>query len=115
MMLMIRKLVFISILLPTVVFAGNGRNSQDSYFSEDKFEHFAFSMFLSASVGFVADNHFRNPENRAAIAGFSVSISAGILKEIIDAGRVGEHSSWKDIAADFVGALAGSVLLLSIK
>lgn len=90
-------------------------SSADRWLGSDKLRHAAISVFLSVSTGFVAKNHFRNDRDSAAAAGFCISLSLGGLKEAIDAGRPGEHSSWKDLAADFCGAAIGVVLILSLK
>lgn len=89
--------------------------SVDRWLGSDKFRHLAVSAFLSVSCGFVAKNHFRNDRDGAAAAGFCISLSLGGLKEALDAGRPGEHSSGKDLAADFCGAVVGAALILSLK
>jgi uncharacterized protein YfiM (DUF2279 family) len=77
----------------------------DSWWGEDKAKHLSVSFAISsaACMGLIAKHNDRNESLAGAIAG---TIVIGLGKEIWDTFHPGQPS-WKDLAADAVGALAG--------
>jgi uncharacterized protein YfiM (DUF2279 family) len=84
---------------------------KDSFTGKDKFQHFAISAAMTAATGFVLHNHFKTNRDNAIAIGFTASFTLGGIKELIDKKTPGEQSSWKDLAADFVGCAAGAAIL----
>ena len=84
---------------------------KDAWFARDKAFHFDASAGLAAlgyaiSAGWVVDARWK-----ALAVGGTVSIAAGVGKELLDATRVlGGDPSWKDFAWDAVGMVAGLAL-----
>jgi uncharacterized protein YfiM (DUF2279 family) len=80
---------------------------QGPWLAADKELHFAGSLAIAASL------RVEGQSRRTSVAG---TFSVGILKEAYDAAikprRMGRGASWKDLAADLAGALAG-VLVVS--
>ena len=80
---------------------------QGGWLAADKELHFAGSLAIAASL------RIEGRDRKTAIA---ASFGAGIAKEIYDATlkprRLKRGASWKDLAADLAGALAG-VLIVS--
>ncbi len=75
---------------------------QGPWLAADKELHFAGSLAIAASL---------RVEGRSRRATLAATLGAGILKEAYDAAikprRMGRGASWKDIAADLAGAIAG--------
>ena len=90
--------------------AAAGRN-EDKFFARDKLEHFCLSVAIAGGSGFVAYNHFGSPRDKAVVAGFSIRVSWGGIKEKIDSRKPAEHSSLKDLAVDILGSAVGAALL----
>ena len=111
----LKNLIAIIIITSYIIFSVSclkaDESYRDKYVSKDKFEHFGISALITVGTGFIAYNHFKTNSDDAVIIGFSTSVSLGGLKEIIDSGLPDEHSSFKDLAADLLGALAGAALL----
>ena len=82
---------------------------QGSWLAADKELHFAGSLALAASLRVEGQRSGRS-------VGFT--LGAGLLKEAYDAAikpkRMGRGASWKDLAADLAGALAGIALVNAI-
>jgi uncharacterized protein YfiM (DUF2279 family) len=107
-----------TILIITIVFVILGQQSvlaksgeKDSFTGKDKIEHFAISAAMTASTAFVLHNHFQVKRDNAIVFGFSVSLSLGGIKELIDKRTPGEQSSWKDLVADIIGCAAGAIVI----
>ena len=66
-------------------------NCNDSYTSKDKVKHFCVCLVLAVICPIVA----------AVVA---------VAKEVHDDGTEGNHWCWKDIVADVVGVVLGSVV-----
>ena len=82
---------------------------QGSWLAADKELHFAGSLAIAASL------RVEGQSRRTAIAG---TFGVGLLKEAYDATlkprRMGRGASWKDLAADLAGALAGVALVSAL-
>jgi uncharacterized protein YfiM (DUF2279 family) len=80
---------------------------QGPWLAADKELHFAGSLAIAASL------RVEGQSRRTSVAG---TFGVGLLKEVYDVGikprRMGRGASWKDLAADLAGALAG-VLVVS--
>ena len=78
---------------------------QGPWLASDKELHFAGSLAIAASLRI---------EGRSRRTSLGVTFGIGILKEAYDAAlkprRLGRGASWKDLAADLAGALAGAAL-----
>ena len=78
---------------------------QGPWLAADKELHFAGSLAIAASLRI---------EGRDRGTSVGVTFGVGILKEAYDAAlkpkRMGRGASWKDLAADLAGALAGVAL-----
>ncbi len=82
----------------------------DRWLGRDKLSHFAVSL---AAVGLA--NHWLEAESaeppvRARNTAVVFSLSLGIVKELQDGAQKGNRFSFKDLAADILGAAAGIVL-----
>ncbi|MDQ7799157.1 MAG: DUF2279 domain-containing protein [Candidatus Edwardsbacteria bacterium] len=82
----------------------------DSWLGRDKLSHFAVSL---AAVGLA--NHWLEAESaeppvRARNTAVAFSLSLGMVKELHDGAQKGDRFSFKDLAADILGAAAGTVL-----
>ncbi|AUZ05167.1 MULTISPECIES: YfiM family protein [Vitreoscilla] len=81
-------------------------SANDAWVGPDKVKHFAVSAGLSAAAAQSLHGNHMPPSHRATAAiGFSVSMGLG--KELYDARAQGSGFSWKDLAYDVGGAIAG--------
>ena len=82
---------------------------QGSWLAADKELHFAGSLAVAASL------RIEGQSRRTAVA---AAFGAGIVKEIYDATlkprRLKRGASWKDLAADLAGALAGVAVVSAL-
>jgi uncharacterized protein YfiM (DUF2279 family) len=80
--------------------------SQGGWLAADKEIHFAGCLAISASLRAAA---------RSDGESFGVAVGVGVLKEFYDATlkprRKGRGASWKDLAADVLGAAAGIAIV----
>lgn len=82
----------------------------DSWFGADKARHFTASFLLTGAVSRTLHVHGHENRSRSLAAGVGFTVSLGGLKEMID--RTGRgHASWKDMAADALGAGCGALVL----
>jgi uncharacterized protein YfiM (DUF2279 family) len=49
-------------------------------------------------------------EQKAKIIGAGTTFSLGLVKEVYDSRKTGNHFCWKDLAADTAGILLGLVI-----
>jgi putative lipoprotein len=87
-----------------------GTGASDRWLGRDKLSHFAVSL---AAVGFA--NHWLEAESaqppvRARNNAVVFSLSLGMVKELHDGAQKGNRFSFKDLAADILGAALGTVL-----
>ena len=82
---------------------------QGSWLASDKELHFAGSLAIAASLRVEGESR-----KTAIVATFGV----GLFKEAYDAAlkprRTGRGASWKDLAADLAGALAGVAIVSAL-
>jgi len=110
-----KKILVLSLFIFAITARLNGQtmekaNISDRWFGKDKLAHFAVSL---STVGFT--NHWlgferSNPPNQARNVAMGVTFSLGLLKEMVDNTKRGNHFSCKDLAADVVGIFCGSLL-----
>lgn len=93
-------------------FAEPGRARADDFFGPDKALHFGVSAGLAAG-GYAASALVLEKPWQRALAGASLSLSAGIAKEVWDSTGRGDPS-WKDLAWDGIGTGVGVGLALGI-
>lgn len=83
---------------------------QGSWTAADKELHAAGSLAIAASI---------RVTGRSDAESFTAAVSVGVLKEIYDATlKPSPHkrgASWKDLAADILGAAAGVLLLRAME
>ena len=82
---------------------------QGPWLAADKELHFAGSLAIAASL---------RVEGQSRRASVGIAFGAGVAKELYDAAlkpkRMGRGASWKDLAADLAGALAGVALVAAV-
>ncbi len=83
----------------------------DSWFGTDKARHFTASFLLTGAVSRTMNVQGHESRNRSLAAGVAFTVSVGGLKEILDRGTGRGHASWKDMAANLLGAGCGALLL----
>jgi len=96
-----------------IAFGSAFGSAKDGWITPDKFEHLLGSAMLSGS-GFLALKVTRNDEHQSFVLSVGLVTCLGILKEVYDAGDPKQQSSWKDLAADLVGAGLGAVIARSL-
>jgi uncharacterized protein YfiM (DUF2279 family) len=82
---------------------------QGSWTAADKELHFAGSLAIAASVRVTGKSEARS---------FTAAVSVGVLKEVYDATikpTTKKGASWKDLAADILGAAAGVLLIRAME
>jgi putative lipoprotein len=83
---------------------------QGGWLAADKELHFAGSMAVAASL---------RVEGRTEASAVGITVGLGLAKEIYDVAlkprRMGRGASWKDLAADLAGALAGIALFRALE
>jgi len=82
---------------------------QGPWLAADKELHFAGSLAIAASL---------RVEGQSRATSVTATFGVGLIKEIYDATlkprRMGRGASWKDLAADLAGALAGVALVSAL-
>jgi uncharacterized protein YfiM (DUF2279 family) len=87
--------------------------AMDCWTSPDKFDHLLVSAVLSGGV-FLSLNVTRNDEDFSLVSSVGGVVAFGAFKEIYDAYHPRQQSSWKDLAADALGALLGALITRSL-
>ncbi len=77
----------------------------DDWLGVDKAKHFGVSAGL-ASGGYLAGALFLDARGHALLFGGAVAFGAGATKELLDLAGAGDPS-WKDLAWDAIGTVAG--------
>lgn len=75
----------------------------------DKIQHFAVCLILSAIVALIVSFMSKNA-GAAMFAGASSGMALGVGKEYGDKKAIGNFWDWKDINADALGAVIGSLV-----
>ena len=87
------------------------RQTNDPWFSEDKFYHLTASAALS-TLSYHLYTHYNNDdEPRAKFYSISATACIGICKEIYDKKKK-NHFSWKDLFWDGIGLALGYFLFI---
>ena len=85
---------------------------RDEWISADKFDHLLLSAMLASSA-YLQLKVSHNGEDMAFVSCLGITLSLGVGKELYDVIHPG-HPSWKDLAADAVGALFGALIVRSL-
>ncbi len=83
----------------------------DPFFAPDKAQHFIVSAISVAFIYNVNRRHFKVAGRQSKTIAAGVSVSFGILKELVDMTSPRHHASWRDLAADIAGVAAGLILV----
>jgi uncharacterized protein YfiM (DUF2279 family) len=83
----------------------------DPWIAGDKGRHFIGSMICMAGTACFMKRFANKNTNRSAAFGMGLTFSFGLSKEIWDSTKKGNHFSYKDLIADVLGIIAGSVLV----
>lgn len=84
------------------------RDEEDQWLAVDKAQHFSASAASSFGTTWGART-LGAPTAPAAAGGFTITLSAGALKELWDAtASDGSGWSWKDLAWDLAGSAVGT-------
>ena len=87
------------------------KQTNDPWFSEDKFYHLAASAAIS-SISYHLYSHYNdNDVTRAKLYSISATACIGICKEIYDKKKK-NHFSWKDLFWDGIGITLGYLLFI---
>ena len=86
---------------------------QDSWRGFDKVQHATFSFLWVLGVQYIAVNKCDMTEKDAFQISFTTSASLGLLKEFFDRKRSGGHFCKKDLAANTLGLMLASAIVLS--
>lgn len=81
----------------------------DPWFSNDKYLHLLVTTGISAGIARAAKNN-GNEECRAALIGFSLTLTIGAAKESYDKRIKGTFYSTHDMVWDIAGSTLGSLL-----
>ncbi len=82
---------------------------------KDKVAHFTYSAFLTYwSYGFSKNILEKNDQNSVVLS-ISIPLSLGFMKEYSDKKFKKTGWSWKDITYDFLGIVAGSIIIKRVK
>ncbi len=84
----------------------------DRWLSADKGQHLLGSMILTIGTSRAYQRFVHTNETRVRTVGISFTFTLGAGKEAWDYFHAGHDASWKDLAADGVGILAGYFILL---
>lgn len=85
---------------------------KDRWLGSDKARHAIASMLICGTAGWLIHNRLDRPKQNSRLAGAVFSMSLGVFKEVIDHRSVHNRFSWRDIAADILGVVAGGLLLV---
>ena len=86
---------------------------QDDWLGSDKIRHITFSFLLVLSTQYVAVNKFNLNEQEAFPVSLMSTASIGLLKEIRDGKKPGNHFCQRDLIANGIGLFLASVVMFS--
>jgi len=86
--------------------------SYDPWIAPDKFDHLLLSAMLSSSA-YLQMKVAHNGTDAALVSSVGLTLTLGVGKELYDIIHPG-HPSWKDLAADAMGALLGALVARSL-
>ncbi len=87
----------------------------DKWFAMDKLKHFSTSFYMSTSLFYTQNRVFDLKADRANRNAAGLTISLGLLKEIGDLKQKENYFSWRDLAADILGAGAAILFINGIE
>jgi putative lipoprotein len=99
-------------VLFVALFGGPPRSNEDPWFGRDKLLHFTVSAAVQCaahSVLHANGNDYGGASRGAALA----TLTVGIGKEIWDKNH-GRDASWRDLAWDGAGGVAGAVVMRQV-
>lgn len=106
------KFVF-AVAIFAIPFGGPPRQApHDPWFGTDKAKHFVVSAVVQSATHSVLRANHHDYREAAWTAG-AVTLTVGVGKEMWDA-RQGRIFSWKDLAADGAGGVAGAVVMRQV-
>jgi uncharacterized protein YfiM (DUF2279 family) len=83
----------------------------DSWFGKDKFAHLTASAFLYCWQYELLDKPFQLDENDLTVWSLSLTLLWGVGKELYDMTKEDNFFSYKDLAFDILGCIAGMVII----
>lgn len=109
-----RPAVVVALVLTASVLSGGPARAADAdpWLGPDKALHFSFSAGIAAG-SYAAGIVLLGPRRDALLLGAAVTAAAGVGKEARDAAGYGDPS-WKDLAWDGIGMIAGLALAVGI-
>ena len=87
------------------------KKSGDSWIGRDKGLHLVGSMISTIAISKTSQTFFNNSHDQSLKLGIGVTFGLGLGKELWDSTKKNNKFSYKDLTADIVGILIGSVLL----
>jgi uncharacterized protein YfiM (DUF2279 family) len=96
-------------------FRQNCWRTDDRWFARDKMKHFSTSMFIFLTDYYYLDKYTNLSEKSVISNSYSVSLTFGIGKEILDFTSDSKYFSIKDLIADIAGIVAGNIIVNNIK
>ena len=90
----------------------NKKNAQDKWFAIDKVQHFSYSCLIALGSQYVLANKGGMKEDSALPLSAGFSLSAGILKEILDSRNPKGFFSRRDLIADSLGIVLAVAIII---
>lgn len=81
---------------------------------EDKKLHFAVSAILAWQFNVMAHQAYESNQDAFKVSMLS-TLAVGLAKELIDESERNNEFSWKDMEANFLGALSMNILLINFE
>ena len=96
----------LAVLISALLLSGCAtvNHPDDSWFSRDKAYHFAAASAIGAGATWAAGG-----DDAAPVIGVGIAVSFGAGKELYDRNVKNTYWSWKDLAWDLAGAVAGAL------
>ena len=89
------------------------RHAGDSWWAEDKAQHFAVCALAGAAGAFAARQGDLS-DGRSFLIGTGVAVGLGVSKETVDARIKRSYFSGKDLVWDLLGGTIGSLVVIGI-
>jgi len=85
--------------------------TRDPWVAKDKARHFIASALITGGLTWYQKHELHRRSEPAVHFGIGMTLSLGVAKELSDTRKPGGFFSWKDVAADILGAAAGVLIL----
>jgi uncharacterized protein YfiM (DUF2279 family) len=98
----------IRLVVLLLAFEGLMADPDDLFLGEDKAKHFLVSACMTGMLSYAL---YRNPHSgvdRPLLAGCSITLGMGVLKEIRDSRQKSNHFCFKDLFWDMAGISIGA-------